>query len=73
MAQSPLGMGPEQMRTTGYRMVDMLVRHLTDSDAAPLRRASPGEMRRRLAGPAPEEASGFDEVLESLEGTETHV
>ncbi len=67
MEPSPLGMSPEEMRTTGYSMVDMLVRHLTDDDAPPLRRATPAEMRERLGGPAPEHPSAFDDALQRLE------
>ncbi len=54
------------MRRLGYRTVDMLVDRLTDASIPPLRRATPAEMRARLAGPPPEQAEGFDAVLAQL-------
>ena len=67
MATRPLELDPDEMRRAGYRTVDMLVRHLSDPKAPPLRRAAPSEMRRRLAGPAPEQGAPYDDVLALLE------
>jgi CRP-like cAMP-binding protein len=47
------------MREAGYRTVDMLVRHLTDEEAPPIRRAAVGEMRDLLAQSAPEDPTPF--------------
>ena len=55
------------MRAYGYRTVDMLVERLTDTSIPPLRRASPREMRGRLAGPPPAAGLPFDEILARLE------
>lgn len=63
----PLGLDPEAMRAYGYRTVDMLVRRLCDASTPPLRRASPREMRDRLAGPPPAAGQDFDAILERLE------
>ena len=57
----------EQMREAGYRTVDMLVRHLTDEDVPPIRRAGVGEMRDLLGQSAPEEPTRFADVLAGLE------
>jgi aromatic-L-amino-acid decarboxylase len=66
--RDPLGLDAEAMRALGYRTVDMLVRRLTnEADAAPLTRATPEEMQRRLAEPAPEASQGFDSLLDRLE------
>ncbi|MGH2919978.1 MAG: pyridoxal phosphate-dependent decarboxylase family protein, partial [Solirubrobacteraceae bacterium] len=63
----PLGVDPEAMREYGYRTVDMLVRRLCDASIPPLRRASPAEMRDRLAGPPPAAGQDFEAILERLD------
>jgi glutamate/tyrosine decarboxylase-like PLP-dependent enzyme len=63
----PLGMDAEAMRALGYRTVDMLVARLTDPAIAPLRRATPAEMRARLSGPPPQEGQDFEAIVERLE------
>ncbi|MEY2440615.1 MAG: aromatic-L-amino-acid/L-tryptophan decarboxylase [bacterium] len=55
------------MRAYGYRTVDMLVERLSDASIPPLRRASPAEMRRRLAGPPPAAGLPYEQILEQLE------
>jgi aromatic-L-amino-acid decarboxylase len=62
----PLGLGPEEMRSLGYRTVDMLVDWLTDAEALPLRRADPAEMQSRLGGPPPAGGAPFDDVLANV-------
>ena len=57
-------MTPEEMRALGHRVVDLLVERLADPDVPALRRATPEEMRARLAEPAP--ARPRDDVLERL-------
>ncbi len=59
-----LGMSPEEMRTLGYRVVDLLADRLADPSIPALRRATPEEMRARLAEPAP--ASPQPDALERL-------
>src|SRR5438034_477562 len=54
------------MRELGYRTVDMLVEHVLDASAPPLRRATPAEMRARLSGPPPSGPVPFDELLRRL-------
>lgn len=66
MPEDPLAVDPETMRALGYRTVDLLVDLLADASAPPLRRATPGEMRARLAGPPPAGPEPFDEILAGL-------
>ena len=54
------------MRALGHRVVDLLVDRLT-VDGLPLRRATPAEMRERLAGPPPAGPQPPEKVLERLE------
>lgn len=67
MPADPLAVDPETMRRLGYRTVDMLVQHLTDTDAPPLRRATPEEMAGRLSGPPPNEPEDIERILVRLE------
>ncbi len=46
-------MSPEEMRTLGHRVVDLLADRLADPSIPALRRATPEEMRARLAEPPP--------------------
>ena len=64
---SALQLTAEEMRDAGYRAVDMLVRHLTDAEAPPLRRATRGEMRDLLGAAPPEDPTPFAEVLAGIE------
>src|SRR5579864_3435630 len=61
----PLGIDREAMRALGYQTVDMLIEWL-EADAPPLRRATPAEMRARLAGPAPDGPQPFEEIIHGL-------
>lgn len=63
----PLRMDAEAMRRAGYATVDALVARLADPGADPvLRRATPAQMRARLAGPPPEQPGDYGAVLERL-------
>ncbi|HEV2785779.1 MAG TPA: aminotransferase class V-fold PLP-dependent enzyme, partial [Solirubrobacteraceae bacterium] len=64
--RDPLALDAEAMRAFGYRTVDMLVQRLCDPSIPPLQRASPREMRARLAGPPPAAGREFDAILERL-------
>jgi glutamate/tyrosine decarboxylase-like PLP-dependent enzyme len=61
-----LALDRETMRELGYRTVDMLIEHVLDESAPPLRRATPAEMQARLSGPPPAEPVAFDELLRRL-------
>ncbi|MGZ4318115.1 MAG: aminotransferase class V-fold PLP-dependent enzyme [Gaiellaceae bacterium] len=61
-----LALDRETMRALGHRVVDLLVDRLT-VDGPPLRRATPEEMRERLAGPPPDHPQPPEQVLERLE------
>ncbi len=63
----PLALDAERMRAIGYRTVDMLVQRLSDASIPPLRRATPSEMRERLAGPPPAAGQDYDAILERLD------
>jgi aromatic-L-amino-acid/L-tryptophan decarboxylase len=65
--RSPLALGAEEMRRQGYRTVDMLVDRLTGPPGHVVRRATPAEMRERLAMEPPEHAAPFEQVLADLE------
>lgn len=60
----PLALDRETMRRLGYRVVDLLVDREPD---VPLRRATPAEMRERLAGPPPPGPQPVEDVLARLE------
>jgi aromatic-L-amino-acid/L-tryptophan decarboxylase len=62
----PLALDRETMRQLGYRTVDLLVSWL-EREGPPLRRASPAEMRERIAGPRPEGPEPFEQILAGLE------
>jgi glutamate/tyrosine decarboxylase-like PLP-dependent enzyme len=64
--RDPLALERETMRQLGYRTVDLLVSWL-ERDGPALRRASPAEMRERIAGPPPEEPEPFEQILAGLE------
>jgi aromatic-L-amino-acid decarboxylase len=64
--RDPLALEKEAMRQLGYRTVDLLVEWL-ERESPAIRRASPAEMRKRLAGPPPEQAEPFEAILEGLE------
>jgi aromatic-L-amino-acid decarboxylase len=64
--RDPLALDKEAMRQLGYRTVDLLVEWL-ERESPPLQRASPAEMRKRLAGPPPEQPEAFETILEGLE------
>jgi aromatic-L-amino-acid decarboxylase len=64
--RDPLALDKEAMRQLGYRTIDVLVEWL-ERDSPPLRRASPAEMRERLAGPPPEQPEAFEAILECLQ------
>lgn len=55
------------MRRLGYETVDMLVERLADDSVPALRRASPSEMRARLAGPQPDRPEELTQILAQLE------
>src|SRR5579872_6910131 len=65
MSVDSLTLDRDTMRDLGYRTVDMLIEWL-ESDAQPLLRASPDEMRGRLGGPPPESRQSFQELLTQL-------
>ena len=67
MDDDPLAIDPELMRELGYQTVDWLVdRAARTSERPVLRRASPVEMSRRLAGPAPPGGQDLGAILAQL-------
>src|SRR5258705_6544765 len=57
-------MSADAMRALGHRVVDLVVDRLADPSVPALRRATPEEMRARLAEPAP--AGPRPDALERL-------
>src|SRR4051794_12623470 len=55
------------MRALGYQAVDMLVERLSDPSIPALRRATPAETAARVAGPPPDGARPFEDVLAQLQ------
>jgi aromatic-L-amino-acid decarboxylase len=66
LREDSLALDAETMRELGYRTVDLLVERLTDRAAPPLRRATPEEIRRRIAAEAPARGEPFEEVVAHL-------
>jgi len=66
---SPLGMDAEEMRSIGYRTIDMLVRRLLDPNAPPMRAASDAELSGLIDARPPEHPRGFERPLAELEDT----
>jgi aromatic-L-amino-acid/L-tryptophan decarboxylase len=62
---SPLAMTPEDMRRTGYAVVDLLVAWAEQADPI-IRRVPPEEMAAVLSTPSPEAGIGTDAVLRRL-------
>jgi aromatic-L-amino-acid decarboxylase len=67
MSDDSLSLDAETMRRLGYQTVDALVERLVDESVPALRRATPAEMRARLAGPQPRAPQELTEILAQLE------
>ena len=63
--KSPLSMSREEMRRTGYAVVDILTDWVNQPDPV-IRRATPDRMAKLLRIPCPERGLGMDEVLQRL-------
>jgi aromatic-L-amino-acid decarboxylase len=58
---------PDEMRRFGYRIIDLLVEHFSESAGQPVASLTDREtLESSLAGPPPELPSDFEEVLERL-------
>ncbi len=66
---SPLRMDAKQMRSIGYRTIDMLVRRLVEADVPPMRAATGGELSALIDARPPEQPRGFTQSLAELEAT----
>jgi glutamate/tyrosine decarboxylase-like PLP-dependent enzyme len=68
MDRDSLQLSPDEMRSLGYRVVDLLVDHFADGDAGGTGRAPDrGEMEARLREPLPEEGADPHAVLDQVE------
>ena len=66
--RATLNLSPEEMRTLGYRVVDLLVEHLSELREKPVtRRADRETLESRLRESLPEHGSSAEEVLDQLE------
>ena len=62
-----LGMSPEEMKTLGYRVVDLVVeRLLSRQDEAAIVTGSPVALRAELGGPIPEDPGDPEAALQKL-------
>lgn len=67
LEEDPLALTPEEMREMGHRTVDMLADMVGDLRSSPvLRRATPEEMERRLAGAPPLGSRAYEDILAQL-------
>src|SRR5262249_60081290 len=58
----------EEIRTPGYRIVDLIVEHFETLASKPVMRVSPRvELEARLREPLPEEPAPVDSLLEQLQ------
>ncbi len=63
-----LTLPPEQMREMGYRVVDLLVNHLSSlPDQRVGAKENPAELLARFSRPAPEDGTAFEELLGEIE------
>ena len=68
MDRDRLDLSPDEMRTLGYRVVDLLVDHFANGEDEPLGEApSREELEARLREDLPEEGSPPDAVLDQVE------
>ena len=65
---SKLELPPDEMRALGYRVVDLMVDHMSDPGGRPVgAKADPAVLRPLLQHPAPEVAVAADEIFARLE------
>ena len=66
-----IDLSAEEMRAMGYRVIDVLVEHLSTLRDQPVgAKGDPAELLARFSGPAPEEGASFDSLIEIVQ---THV
>jgi aromatic-L-amino-acid decarboxylase len=66
--QESLTLSPEEMRTLGYRVVDMLVQHMSELHEMPVTdTAGRATLEARLREPLPQQGSDALDVLDQLE------
>lgn len=65
LSVSPLSMSREEMRRTGYAVVDVLLDWIDQSDPV-IQRADPDRMATLLHTSSPEDGLGVDEVIQQL-------
>ncbi len=64
---------PDEMRRMGYRVVDMLVEHLSTLGEQPVGvKGDPEQLLAGIGGPPPEEGSSFDHLLADLQQRVLH-
>lgn len=67
-ARSPLDLDHATMQALGRRVADAVAEHLATLGEQPvITTGLPAEARRRIAAPAPEEPTGFDTLLATLQ------
>jgi aromatic-L-amino-acid/L-tryptophan decarboxylase len=63
----PLALSPAQMRTIGYRTIDLLIERLTDPDMLAMRRARPDELAELIDSDVPERPRPWAQLLDQLD------
>ncbi len=68
MVNSRLELTPEEMRSLGYQVIDMLVEHFEQVREQPVtNRATRAEMEQRLREPPPQQGSTVGDVLQQVQ------
>ena len=62
----PLALDAETMRALGHQTIDALVDMIVEPQTPALRRATPGEMARRMSDELPSQPGDFDALIERL-------
>jgi aromatic-L-amino-acid/L-tryptophan decarboxylase len=61
-------MTPEEFRAAGHRIIDWIADYRTRTEKFPvMARTEPGDVKAQLPGSPPEDAEGFDAILEDLD------
>ncbi|MGH8659912.1 MAG: decarboxylase, partial [Gammaproteobacteria bacterium] len=67
-SRSPLEMSPEEMRSLGYRVVEMIIEHFEQLRDKPVTRVSDRQrLEQRLREPLPEKGKAIGTLLDQLQ------
>jgi aromatic-L-amino-acid/L-tryptophan decarboxylase len=63
----PLALSPAQMRTIGYRTIDLLIERLSDPDMEAMRRGRPHELAELIGADVPERPRPWTQLMDQLD------